>query len=139
MIELTKQMSDLIDNNLANKTPCILATATAAGEPGVSFRGSMMVFDNEHLAFWDRSKRANLEHLGENPKVAVMFYNPAERVSWKFHGIAEIHRDGAIREQVMARTVESELARDPNREGVAVVIRVDRVARLNGEVLQIRE
>ena len=79
MIELTKQMSDLIDNNLANKTPCILATAT--GEPGVSFRGSMMVLDNEHLAFWDRSKRANLEHLGENPKVAVMFYNPAKRVS----------------------------------------------------------
>ena len=39
----------------------------------------------------------------------------------------------------MARTVDSELARDPNREGVAVVIRVDRVARLNGEVLQIRE
>ena len=39
----------------------------------------------------------------------------------------------------MARTVGSELARDPNRERVAVVIRVDRVARLNGEVLQIRE
>ena len=81
MIKLTKQMSDLIDNNLANKTPCILATALATGDPGVSFRGSMMVFGDEHLDFWDRSKRANLEHLGENPKVAMMFCNPAERVS----------------------------------------------------------
>jgi hypothetical protein len=45
MIHLTAEMSDLINNALANGTPCILATASSSGQPTMSYRGSFMVFD----------------------------------------------------------------------------------------------
>jgi hypothetical protein len=38
----------------------------------------------------------------------------------------------------MARTVADELDKDPERKGAAVVIRVDKVSNLGGQVLQSR-
>ena len=63
MIKMTDEMCDLIDNAIANGTPCILATASKAGEPHMSFRGSVMVFDDTSLALWDRVKRQSLQHI----------------------------------------------------------------------------
>ena len=63
MLKMTDEMRDLIDNAIANGTPCILATASKAGEPHMSFRGSVMVFDDTSLALWDRVKRQSLHIL----------------------------------------------------------------------------
>lgn len=138
MIKLTDEMHELIDNALANRMPCILATASKSGQPTMSYRGSMMVFDDESLAYWDRSKRLSLQQLEENPQVCVMFRHPEKRIVWRFFGEATLHRDGPVREQVMARVVQPELDRDPERQGVAVVIRVNTVLAATGEVLQQR-
>jgi general stress protein 26 len=138
MIKLTDEMRELIDNALANRTPCILATASKSGQPTMSYRGSMMVFDDESLAYWDRSKRLSLQQLEENPQVCVMFRHPDKRIVWRFYGEAHLHRDGAVRQQVMARVVQPELDRDPERQGVAIVIRVNTILAATGEVLQQR-
>jgi hypothetical protein len=50
MIKMTDEMRELIDNALANRMPCILATASKSGQPNTSYRGSMMVFDDAALA-----------------------------------------------------------------------------------------
>lgn len=139
MIQLTEEMKELIDNALANGTPCILATASATGEPGVSYRGSMMAFSDESLAYWDRTKRAGLDHVEANPNVVVMLRHPELGKAWKFHGEAQIYRDGPIREQIMSHVVEAELNRDPKREGFGVVINLSRIALLSGEVIQQRD
>ncbi len=138
MIKLTDQMRELINNALANGCPCILATATTRGEPDIGFKGSMMVFDDESLAYWERTRRQHLKNLLENPTVVVLFRDPKTRVNFRFHGAAAIHEKGAVRDQVMARTVEPELEKDPERKGAAVIIRVDKVTNLAGEVLQTR-
>ena len=39
----------------------------------------------------------------------------------------------------MNRTVQAELDRDPERIGVAVLIKLDRIVELNGNVLQERD
>ncbi|MBI4233744.1 MAG: pyridoxamine 5'-phosphate oxidase family protein [Chloroflexi bacterium] len=139
MIQLTDEMRLLIDNALANKTPCILATASRDGDPALGFRGSMMVFSEESLAFWERTRGKELEHIRENPKVVVLFRDPTRRVGWKLYGTAIVHAEGPIREQVMARTVQPELDRDPERKGVAVVIQITRVTDTSGRVQQTRE
>jgi predicted pyridoxine 5'-phosphate oxidase superfamily flavin-nucleotide-binding protein len=138
MIHMTDEMRDLIDHALANRTPCILATASKSGQPNMSYRGSMMVFDDESLAYWDRSKRLSLQQLEENPKVCVMFRHPEKRIAWRFMGEATLHRDGPVRDQVMARVVQPELDRDPERQGVAIVVRVTTILAATGEVLQQR-
>ena len=138
MIALTDQMRQLVDNALANDCACILATASASGEPNIGYKGSMMIFDNESLAYWERTRRQHLKNEQENPKVVVLFRDPKTRFNFRFHGVATIHEKGAIRDQVMARTVKDEIDKDPERKGLAVIIRVDKVTNLGGQVLQSR-
>jgi len=73
MISLIDQMREMIDNALANGCPCILATASADGEPDIGYKGSTMVFDGGSLAYWERTKRQHLKNLLENPRVIVLF------------------------------------------------------------------
>lgn len=131
-------MRELVDPALANGVPCILATAAANGEPDIGYKGSTMVFDGESLAYWERTRRQHLKNVLENPRVVVLFRDPKSRVNWRFHGVATVHEKGPIRDQVMARTIKDELDKDPERKGSAVVIRVDKVTNLAGEVLQTR-
>jgi nitroreductase len=137
-IDLT-EYKDAIDGALANRTPCVVATASARGEPNISLRGSTMVFDAQHLAYWDRVHGRQQEHVGENPHVVVFYRDPARRLSLRFYGRATVYAEGPIREQVMERVVEAELNRDPERTGVAVVVRVDLVMTLGNQVLQQRD
>lgn len=138
MITLTDQMREMVDHALDNGCPCIIATTSAKGEPDIGYKGSMMVFDGESLAYWERTRRQHLKNLLENPHVVVLFRDPKTRINWRFHGVATIHEKGAIRDQVMARTVKAELEKDAERKGSAVIIRVDKVTNLAGEVLQTR-
>jgi uncharacterized protein len=138
MIALTDQMRELIDNALANGCPCILATVSKSGEPDIGYKGSMMIFDNESLAYWERTRRQHLQNVTENPKVVVLFRDNKTRVNFRFHGTATLHEQGPQREQVMERTVKDELDKDPDRKGAAVIIRIDKVTNLGGQVLQTR-
>jgi hypothetical protein len=98
----------------------------------------MMVFDDEHLAYWERARRGLLEHIEQNPKVTVLYSDLTARTHWRFHGEAAVYQTGPIREQIMARTIQAELDRDPERKGYGVVIRVDKITDLLGQVLQQR-
>lgn len=139
MINLSDEMRELIDRNLADGVPCILGTASADGRPQISMKGSVLVFDRQTLAYWERSKRSALDNVAQNPQVVIFYRNPEKRVNWRFHGTATVYETGAIRDNVMARTVKAELDRDPERQGVAVLVRVDRITQLNGTVVQERE
>ena len=138
MIKLTDEMRKLVDPALANGSPCILATVSADGEPDIGYKGSMMIFDDESLAYWERTRRQHLKNVLENPKVVVLFRDAKTRVNLRFHGTASVYQEGPIRDQVMARTVKDELDKDPERKGAGVVIRVDKVTNLGGQVLQTR-
>jgi len=138
MIKLTDEMRNMVNPALANGCPCILATASAAGEPDIGYKGSMMIFDDESLAYWERTKRQHLKNLGENPKVVVLFRDAKTKAAFRFHGTATVLDDGPVREQVMARTVPAELEKDPERKGAAVVIKLDKVTNMGGQVLQSR-
>ena len=138
MISISDQMKELVDNALANGSPCILATVSADGEPDIGYKGSMMVFDNESLAYWERTRRVHLKNVKENPRVVVLFRDAKTKAAWRFHGAATLHESGPIREQVMARTVKDELDKDPERKGAAVVIRLDKITNMGGQVLSSR-
>ena len=138
MIAIVDQMKELVNNALANGCPCILATVSGSGEPDIGYKGSMMVFDDQSLAYWERTRRQHLHNVRENPKVIVLFRDTKTRAAWRFHGTATVHEDGPVREQVMARTVKDELDKDPERKGAAVVIRLDKITNMAGQVLSSR-
>jgi len=138
MIDMIGEIKDLVDRNHADGWSCIVGTSDKDGQPQLSLKGSVMVFDSETLAYWERSKRSALENVLANPKVVVLYNNMKDRVRWRFYGVAEVHESDAIREEVMSRTVQDELDRDPDRLGVAVLVKVNKISELNGNVLQER-
>mgnify|MGYP000005753769 CR=1 FL=1 len=139
MINIDDEMRELIDNAAADGVSCVLGTASRAGQPQISMKGSVLVYDHETLAYWERSKRSALDNVSENPQVVILYRNPGKQINWRFYGTATIHEDGPIREEVMIRTVQAELDRDPERQGAAVLARLETIAELSGNVLQQRD
>jgi hypothetical protein len=122
------------------QTPCVTATSDAQGLPNISVRGSILVFDADHLAFWERSYGSTIANLEANPHIAVLYRSLPRKITipWRFFGVAEIHRTGDIRGAVRAQIVQEEADHDPADKGFAVLIRIDRV--LSGStVIQARQ
>ena len=138
MIDMTGEMQELVDRANGDGFSCTLGTADKNGQPQLSLKGSVMVFDPETLAYWERAKRSALENVAQNPKVVILYNNPERRIRWRFYGTAVVHESGPIRDAVMSRTVQAELDRDPDRQGVAVLVRVDKISELSGNILQER-
>jgi hypothetical protein len=136
VIALTDQMRERLDAAIVEGVPAVVASASAEGVPDIAYKGSMMVWDDEHLAFWERAHGTTLRNLEQNPQACVLYRNPAQRINWKFFGRVELHRGGELREKIMARTVQVELDRDPERRGVAVLIEVDRVIEAGKVVME---
>lgn len=138
-IDLT-QYAEAINVALEEGTPCILASSDATGHPDLGFKGSLLVFDGDHLAYWERTLGVHIENLRQNPHVAVLYRNPNRKAGMRrFFGVVTgIHPEGEVREQVRARVVERELKADPENRGSAVVIRVDRVVEGPRTVMQQR-
>ena len=139
MIQLTEEMRQSINNARTSGNPCIMATASPEGLPNAGYRGSLMVFDDGSLAYRERGQLSARQQLEENPKVVVLYRNSESEVGWKFRCTATLHSEGPVYQQVMDKLVEAGYAADPRSEGLAVVLQVDQVLTLFGEMLQERE
>ena len=109
-----------------------------SGRPQISLKGSVLVYDEGTLAYWERARRSALQNVVENPQVVIFYRNPEKRVTWRFHGTATVYESGPVHDEVYESTVKPEADRDPERTGVAVLVRVDQITELSGNVLQQR-
>lgn len=125
---------------------CLVATALPDGFAQVSPRGSMMVFDDEHLAFWERGKGKTNENLKDGSKVTVFFRKPELRQSGllpkggiaRFYGVATLHRSGPVREEIWNRVIQPEKDRDPEQKGFGVLVKIERAEDLSGLPLDLK-
>ena len=137
-INIAGEMRELLNNALAEGFPCFLGTASKNGVPQISMKGSVAVYDDGTLCYWERAKRSALENVGDNPNVVIFYRNPGKRLNWRIHGIAAVHEAGEVRDRVLSLTSQAELDRDPDLAGVAVLVKVVRITELSGNVLQER-
>lgn len=122
---------------------CLVATVLPNGFAQVTPRGSTMVFDDDHLALWERGRGSTHANLADGSKVTVYFRKPQLRTDGvlpkggiaRFYGTARLHKSGPIYEQVWTRLVQPEKDRDPDKQGFAVLIRVERAEELDGAPL----
>ncbi len=140
-IDMTGDMQ-VIDRAAADGVVCLLGTADGAGSPQISPKGSVMVFDAGRLAYWERAGRTALENLKVNSKVVVYYRNSAKTEQfprgavWRFYGTAEVLTEGAERDEVYERSIPGEREKDPDKTGAAVMIRVERITDLGGNIIQ---
>ena len=132
MIKLTDEMKDRVDKAYDEKKYCVWATTSDDGYPDISFRGSTYAFDDEHIAFWDRSLGTSTTNLEKNPNVCMLYYDKENRLGWRFYGQASVYKQGEIREKIMSRVIKPELDKDPERKGYGVLVRVDKVRGYSG-------
>jgi hypothetical protein len=115
-----------IDDERATTTG-LVATALD-GQPDIALKGSLMVWDKDHLAWWERARRETLAGVVSNPKVAVFVRNPTrDRRSLRFYGNARVVDDPALRDQIWDRVLQVEKDTDKDKQGSAILVRVDRV------------
>jgi general stress protein 26 len=135
-IDLTAGDFQAVDTAQVDRVTCLLGTATSAGAPQISPKGSMMVFDGTRLAYWERAGRSAIANIKANSKVVVYYRNPGRKLLWRFYGNAEAHPAGALCDAVWSRTIPDEREKDPDKKGMAVVIDVTLINDLSGKVIQ---
>ena len=137
--------SDLIRNCINNAWedgyPCLLGTTGDDG-PNISPKGSMLLFDDQHLAYWERSKHTALENLRGDKRVIVFYNNMKAQLDGRmesgflrFYGVAELHEDGPIRDAIFARLSEREATHVGADTGIGVLITISRAADVRGKSL----
>ena len=139
-------LSDVIRNCIKNAWedgyPLLLGTCGENG-PNFSPKGSMLLFDDDHLAYWERSKRSALENLQHDKRVIVFYNNMKAQLDGKlesgflrFYGTAELHESGAVREAIFARLSEREATHVGADVGIGVLIKIDRAEDVRGRDLR---
>ena len=124
---------------------CLIGVALPDGYAQITPRGSTMVYDEQHLALWERGKGSTNKQLQDGAKVTVFLRKPQLREAGvlpkggiaRFYGIARVHRSGAIYDKVWQKLVQPEKDRDPQKKGYAVLIRVERAEDLDGDPLKL--
>jgi predicted pyridoxine 5'-phosphate oxidase superfamily flavin-nucleotide-binding protein len=136
LIKLTDEMIELVNNARDSGNPCIVATASTDGTPNCGYIGTVLALDESSFVYRDRSGNTPLEHIEENPKLALLFRHAQRDTGWKFRCTASVHRQGPVYDDAIKRLFESGLITDPDLKTAAVVLQVDQVLTLFGEVLQ---
>ena len=124
---------------------CLVGVSLPSGFAQISPRGSTMVYDDEHLALWERGKGSTNEQLRDGTKVTVFLRKPALREAGvlpkggiaRFYGTAKVHKSGATYDKVWQKLIQPEKDRDPEKKGFAVLIRVERAEDLDGQPLKL--
>jgi hypothetical protein len=136
---LSDTIKTLIRNAWDDGYPCLLATAGREG-PNITPEGSMIVFDDAHLAYWERSKRAVLENLLGDRRVCVMYANfKAQRDGilesgfLRFFGTAALHEDGPVREAIFSKLLPREQTHAGAEAGIGVLIRIEKAIDVRGK------
>jgi hypothetical protein len=129
-IDLT-EFAEIVDNARTDgergQNTGAVATAND-GRPDVALKGSLMVWDTDYLAWWERGRAETEAAVRANPHVAVMVRNIVrDRRTLRFYGEARVVDDAELRERIWQRVTGIEKDTDPEKQGVAVLVRIDRV------------
>ncbi len=136
---IPKTLHDHINTSFPDHV-CLVGSVLPNGFAQITPRGSVMVFDDNHLALWERGKGSTTANLTDGSKVTVYFRKPQLRVDGvlpkggiaRFYGTARIVKAGPDYEETWRRLVQPEKDRDPDKKGFAVLVKVERAEDLEG-------
>jgi predicted pyridoxine 5'-phosphate oxidase superfamily flavin-nucleotide-binding protein len=145
MIKLDETIRGLLNSALADGTPCLVGTATKDGYPQISPKGSVVVFNDDTLCYWERSNRSSAKRVVENPRVCIYYRNAAKAGkefrggAIRFYGDAAILNEGHDRDTVWELIPDAERKPDREKKGSAVLIKLTSVEEISGTVLMKRD
>ena len=136
---LSEKIKKHIYDAWADGCPCMVATSGKDG-PNISPKGSMLVFDDQHLAYWERSKKKALENLGNDKRICVMYSNfKAQRDGTmkvgflRFWGTSELYESGPIHDAIFAKLTKREQEHVGADTGIGVLVKISRATDIHGK------
>jgi uncharacterized protein len=87
---LTDDMKQLIDEQRLG----FFATVCPDGSPNLSPKGTIAVWDDNHLAFGNIRSPGTLQNLRANPGIDINVVDPFTRQGYRFKGVATILESG---------------------------------------------
>ncbi|MDR3577617.1 MAG: pyridoxamine 5'-phosphate oxidase family protein [Anaerolineaceae bacterium] len=99
-----------------------VATASKDGIPNIAIKGSLRVMDDEHLLFADLFSLKTRKNLEENPKVAVMVFDPETRKGYSLKGQAEMISSGPIYDQMVEILKQAPMKFPPPKYAVKITV-----------------
>lgn len=88
---LNEDMKRLVDEQKLG----FVATVGADGTPNLSPKGTMVVLDDEHIAFGEIRSPNTVENLRHNPVLEINFVDPFARKGYRFKGRADFLERGS--------------------------------------------
>ncbi|MBW2270346.1 MAG: pyridoxamine 5'-phosphate oxidase family protein [Deltaproteobacteria bacterium] len=101
---------------------CYVATASSDGQPNVSPKGSIMVLDEDHLAFAEIMSPGSRSNLEQNKRVAVYVCRPEKFQGFQFKGTAELSQEGPLYDRLAAAIEEKGLKLPPIQNAVKIKV-----------------
>lgn len=136
---LSQKIRDFINNAWTDNVPCLVGTVGPDG-PNISPKGSLIVFDDNHLAYWERSKKKALDNLKHDRRVVVCYANMTAQRAGKlesgilrFYGTAELHEDGPIKDAIFAALTKREQEHEGADKGLGVLVKIARAVDIPGK------
>jgi hypothetical protein len=139
MIELDKEVAERIAGAIESGNVLTAAYVEISGKPHLSFYGSTHVHGPDQLAIWVRKPDSELlKTLPTNPHMACLSGDVSDRVYYTFEGKGRVSEDQ--RERIYDEMHPIERQFDPDRNGVAVIVDLDRFTTFSkaGKVVQER-
>ncbi len=140
MASIPKKIQPHIDSAFPAHV-CLIGSVMPDGYAQITPRGSVQVYDDDHISLWERGRGSTTTNMGEGSKVMVYYSNydlmnqgvlPIAGIA-RLYGVASIHKSGPIYDKVWERLIDPEKERDPEKKGWAVLIKIERSEDLLGQ------
>jgi hypothetical protein len=128
-LEFDDQIRDAIASALESGNVLTVAYNGDDGWPHVSRRGSTHVYGPQQLAIWVRKRGEGLaKAIEQRPQITLFYVDLLERhVAYTFYGRGRVSSDSEESDRVWAGTHQIEKDQDPERNGVPLIIDVERL------------
>lgn len=90
MIQIDQDMRDIVDSAKLS----FAATICADGSPNLSPKGSLRVYDDQHLIFMDIDSPNTVENLRRDPRIEINVVDVFRRKGYRFKGTASFRPKG---------------------------------------------
>ncbi|HZY93142.1 MAG TPA: pyridoxamine 5'-phosphate oxidase family protein [Thermoplasmata archaeon] len=107
-----------------------VATVSADGRPNLSPKGTLAVWDEDHLVFADLASPRTVANLRDRPHVEINVVDPFVRKGFRFRGTASVLDPGPAAEPYLRFFERHGVQRARERIRAVVLIRVEQALRL---------
>lgn len=100
-------LTDDITSFLKKQKLGYVATVSPNNTPNLSPKGTIIVWDSEHIAFADIRSPDTIKNLKENPCIEINVIDPILRKGFLFKGVAKILDSGDLYNEILNNYRES--------------------------------